>query len=448
MSSALDCNFYVSFYDDLENLKGKNAVDVNEHYINIGQSQGRVANKNELNDVVCKIIHFDSNTYSTANLSNDNVSNYKSKNPNMADGEWLNHFYNEPFGQLYRSNTIKIQNGNDLKKNANKWESMYIEIFNEIKFNANFYRSFYVLPAGVQNTRELKLNWLKNGLFNKEYPNIMYLNNNDNMIGVVQIILISKFGLDMAYLSGIRNEMHEYARANNISIPQGLVDETSILLFLFLNTGYQLRVFFNQNERKTYMDSCKLLYTNAIKSVKTLSQTTALGESNKEYVATSLQLAQAKQFVGVPIVKYVFSEINSLINIIKLSNELYINCSKKIYSSEDLTTVTNKIIRHEISNYDNPIINSMDFKIFVMSLVYNIFILNKGTDKEAYKNLVKTKSTELLTPLLNEAGVSDFSVTLEQDLDYILNNKQVIKLSYFKNVVMSVLAGLFTNIYS
>lgn len=447
-NSNLDCNFYVSFYDDLASLKGKNNVEINEHYINTGQAQGRIGNKNELNDVVSKIIHFDFNTYSTANLSSDNVSNFKTKAPNTADGEWLNHFYNEPFGQLYRSNSMKIQNGNDLKSIVNKWEAVYNEIFNDIKFNLAFYRSFYVLPNGVQNTRELKLHWLKNGMFNKQCPNLIYLNNSENMIGLVQIILISKFGLDMAYLSSMKNEMSDYARANGISMPQELVDETSALLFLFLNTGYQLRLFFNQNERKAYMDSRKLAYTNAVQSVKSLVQVNAMDVSNKEYIANSTALAQAKQFVGVPIVKQNFAEIASLMNIIQLTNEMYVNCSKKIYACEDLTMICDKIIKHEISNYDSPILNSMDFKIFVMSLVYNIFIANKGADKKAYCDLVKAKSIELLTPLLSGAGVVDFAVTLEQDLTFIVDNKQIVKLSYFKNIVMSIIAGLFMSTYS
>ena len=88
----MDCNFYVSFYPDLADLNKDDSVAVNEHYINVGKAQGRVVNKTELNALLAQILHFDLKTFTTANLSQDFVTNLANKYPETTDYSWFNYF--------------------------------------------------------------------------------------------------------------------------------------------------------------------------------------------------------------------------------------------------------------------------------------------------------------------------------------------------------------------
>jgi hypothetical protein len=442
----MDCNFYVSFYPDLADLDKNNSVVVNEHYINVGMAQGRVTNKSELNNILAKILHFDLKTFTTANLSPDNVTNLLDKYPDTKDDSWVNYYYNENTGNLYNIAKHRVINSNDIKLCSNKWEIIYSEIFKTINFNLEFYKSFYVIPSNITNTRHLKINWLKNGLFNKQYPNIQSLNTNENIVGLVQTILMTKFGLDMAHLSEMKNEMLEYASTHRIAIPPEVNDESRLLLFLFFNTAQQLRLFFNLNERTQYINERKTSYNNAIQSIKSLAHVQAIDTSNREYLVQELQLLKVIPFIGFPIIKGAFCEIISTLNIVKLTNNVFIDCFKKIQQVEDIKSVIIKIVNHEMTNYLTPVLNSMEMKIFVISLVYNLYIENK-VDKKVYLEFVKTKSIEILTELLTASGLQGFETVLESDMTFIIENKKIIKLSYAKNLAISFAAELFVNFF-
>ena len=441
----MDCNFYVSFYPDLADLNKDDSVAVNEHYINVGKAQGRVVNKTELNALLAQILHFDLKTFTTANLSQDFVTNLANKYPETTDDSWVNYFYNENTGNLYNIAKHRVINSNDIKICCNKWENIYNEIFRTIHFNLEFYKSFYVIPSNITNTRNLKINWLRNGLFSKQYPNMELLNNNENVVGIIQSILITKFGLDMAYLSEMKSEMLAYASTLKIVMPQELNDETGLLLFLFFNTAQPLRLFFNQNERTQYINENKTAYLNATQAVKDLAQIQAILNSNKEYINEEAQLSKVIPHTGLPFSKSEFHEIISVLNIIKLTNAVYVDCFKKIQHIEDLTLLIKKIVNHEMTNYINPVLNCMEIKIFVISLVYNLNIATKR-DKKIYLEFVKTKTIEILTDLFNEAGLQDFATLLENDINFIIENKKIIKLSYFKNLAFSVAAELYWNL--
>lgn len=58
-------------------------------------------------------------------------------------------------------------NNNDLKITSNEWDELVSEIFNVVNFSVVFYKSFYNIPSTITTVQDLKLHWLKTGLFLK-----------------------------------------------------------------------------------------------------------------------------------------------------------------------------------------------------------------------------------------------------------------------------------------
>jgi hypothetical protein len=235
----------------------------------------------------------------------------------------------------------------------------------------------------------------------------------------------------------------KYASHHSIVVPESITDENSILLFLFMNTGYQLRLFYNQNELDAYRTDNINKYNEALASVKSMTHVKALATSVKLYTAQTASLVKSKHIVvPVPIVKDLFININSVFNVIKLCNPTFLNCFKKISQNEDLMVIIPLLVKHELLNCDQPQLNSMEVKILVASLLYNLFISNKS-DSTLYANFVKEKSVELLSAMFNEAGLVDFSETLKQDVDFIVENKKVVKLCSLTNLIISLFFNAF-----
>lgn len=437
MSSNLDCKFYTSFYEDLSSLADSTDLKINEHYLMIGKIQGRAANKKELDDMIASIVRFDYDVYKNTNLSYELD---KTLNNTFLNLDCMEHYYNETTGNLYKCNRFRILNNNDIKIVLNEWEGIYKKIFDLVDFDLFFYKSFYEIPASITTLQDLKIHWLKNGLFSGQKPNLKSLNENINIIGNIQSLLIKEFNLDMTYLSSYKSIMMDYAVKHNIVVPSSL-DETNVLLYLFFNTGYQLRLFFSQNEYDVYKSERIQQYNSAVVAIKSLNQKLALDMAVKSYALQDLKLSKVKSVEVIPIIKEAFSNIISLSNIIKLSNEDFLNCFKKIYNVQDLMVAIKLIVSHELTNYLSPELNSMEVKILVTSLVYNTYIQDK-VDSEIYASFVKDKSIEILTLLFKDAGLTDFETVLAQDVAFVIDNKKVIKLSYLKNKALSVLSHM------
>lgn len=439
MSSSLDCDFYKSFYSDTNWLSS--SISINEHYLNVGKPQGRVANQSELNELLCLILNFDCNVYSTANLSFDLKTNLKTKFNFSTNDQSINHYYGQN-GNLLSTPKFRVINGNDLKYISNFWENIYIKIFDAINFNLLFYKTFYDIPDGISNLRDLQLHWLKKGLFMGQKPNLKSLNDNENLIGVIQGILIKNFGLDMAFLAQYKTDMINYMQNNGMEV-QNIEDETSLLIYLLLNSGYELRLFFNSNELDDYKKTRSEQYDEAIKSVKNSTYKKAIATNDKIYDTRSLELIKATPKMNIlPVQKTPFADIISMQNIVKLSNEIVINCFKKLYNKEDLTEIITIMIKHALNNCLEPVVNSMEVKILVTSVVYNAYIVNK-VDSKLYKDLVKEKSVQIITTLFKEQNMVDFEAVLEQDVNFLLENKKIMKLSYLKNALIKVAVETF-----
>jgi hypothetical protein len=441
MSSQLDCAFYTSFYDDLSSLAGATKLEITEHYLNIGKAQGRVANNDELVSVMSSILNFNPDLYSVANLSYQLDKSLK--DTFVGKNDWYQHFYSSPNGNLYIASRYRVINNNDLKITSNEWDELVSAIFDIVHFSVVFYKSFYNIPSTITTVQDLKIHWLKNGLFLKQHPNLQSFTDNRDVIGDIQAMLIDKFKLNMAFLANYKADMMKYASHHSIVVPESITDENSILLFLFMNTGYQLRLFYNQNELDAYRTDNINKYNEALASVKSMTHVKALATSVKLYTAQTASLVKSKHIVvPVPIVKDLFININSVFNVIKLCNPTFLNCFKKISQNEDLMVIIPLLVKHELLNCDQPQLNSMEVKILVASLLYNLFISNKS-DSTLYANFVKEKSVELLSAMFNEAGLVDFSETLKQDVDFIVENKKVVKLCSLTNLIISLFFNAF-----
>lgn len=437
--SPLDCKFYTSFYPDLASLVGCTELEINEHYLTIGKAQGRVANQAELDVLVASMLRFDTDVYSSINLS---FALDKTLKASFPKANWLNHYYNPQNGNLFVNNRFRVMNHNDLRMVSNRWDEIYEKIYRAVDFNLIFYRSFYEIPAGINMLQDLKRSWLENGIFAGQKPNLKALNENINVLGNIQTLLMNEYQLDMAFLGAYKNIMMDYAAKHAIVVPPALTDENSILLFLLFNTGYQLRLFFNQNEYDRHKEERIKQYNDAIAAIKAMTYKPMLDAAAKAYAVKDLQLSKVKAIVDVPIVKDEFSNIISLMNVVRLSNEDFLNCFKKISGiQDDLAAVIKLIVLHELTNCVNPELNSMEVKILVASLVYNIFIANK-TDSAEYAKFVQDKSVEILTAMFKEKGLTDFETVLVQDIALVLESKKVVKMSYIKNRLMNTAGHL------
>ena len=445
MSSNLDCAFYTSFYSDVSYLK--DTIDINEHYLKVGNPQGRVANETELHDLVATLTHFDDNTYTSANLCGDLMKNLKDKwTDKTTKKQWIQHYYDENNGNLKNMNRLRVINNNDLKRISNLWDNIYNKIFDIVNFNFLFYKTFYTIPSNITNLRDLQLQWLKNGVFMGQMPNLRSLNEKDNIIGKIQILLIESFNLDMSFIASYKNDMMNYMKHNSIPMLE-IADENTFLLYLFLNTGYKLRLFFNENERAKYVEDRQKQYNDAIENVKNGTYKKMIDANNKLYDSESIVLMKASHKNAkeiIPIVPNNFNDIISVQNIIKHSNTLVVDCFMKLYNKDNLTEVVMTMVMNELKNCLEPVINSMELKIFVTSIVYNVFIKDK-TSSLLYKGLVKEKSVEILNAIFKEYGIedSDSLAALEQDVTFLMDNKKIVKLSYLSNVVTKLFIEAF-----
>lgn len=440
MSSSLDCAFYTSFYSDVAALT--DSIDINEHYLNVGKLQNRVANESELQEVVSMLTHFDDNIYSTANLSFTLVNNLKNQFPDLSTKtQWVKHYYES---NLQIVDKYRIINNNDLKYISNLWDNIHNKIFEVVNFNLLFYKTFYTIPNNIHNVRDLQSFWFKNGIFMGQKPNLHSLNEKMNIIGMMQILLIEKFGLDLSFIAGYKSCMIDYMLNNSLPI-LNIADETSFLLYLFLNTGYKLRLFFNKNDLDKYIANRKKQHDDAIKSIKDGTYKKMIELNNKSYNSESISLMKLvpKKEI-IPIELNSFSDIINVKNIIKLSNITVVDCFMKLYNKDNLTDVIITMVINELKNCLEPIVNSMELKILVISVVYNMFMKDKTTSI-LYKGLVKEKSIEIITAIFQayEITDSDSIAAIEQDVSFIMENKKIIKLLYLSNIITKIIVELF-----
>lgn len=442
MSSGLDCAFYRSFYSDVSSLPDN--MSVNEHYLNVGKREGRVSNATELHELVAQLTNFDQSVYINANLAFNLQKTLGEQFPDLSvKQKSIEHYYGAT-GNLNTCTRFRVLNNNDLTQISNLWESIYNKIFESVHFNPLFYHTFYAIPAGITNVRDLQLYWLKQGVFAGQMPNLDSLNNNVDVIGAIQVLLIQQYHLDMAYIASYKSDMVNYMKRNSLPMEE-MADENRMLLFLFLNTGYKLRLFFNENERNLCMEKRRKQYDEAIESIKKGVYKKKLESNAKAYDAESVILMKAKPKKEiVPLVPNNFADIISVKNIIKLSNPVVVECYMKLYKMESLTDVVITMVKNELKNCLEPIVNSMELKILVTSVVYNVFIKDK-VDSLLYKGLVKEKSVEILIAIFKEYGIEDESTlaALVQDVDYLMQNKQVIKLSYVANMMTKLMVEAF-----
>ena len=200
---------------------------------------------------------------------------------------------------------------------------------------------------------------------------------------------------------------------------------------------------FNNNDLENCKTERREQYNKAVESVKNTTYKQLIAENDKIYDTKSCALIKSTpKYLSVPILKSPFEEIISMTNVVKLSNEVVINCFKKIHNKEDLTEVITLIVKHELSNSLNPVINSMELKILVTSIVYNAYIVNK-VDSKLYKEMVHEKSVKIISDLFSEQNMTDFNTVLVQDINFIIENKKIIKLSYLKNVLIKLAIETF-----
>ena len=422
----LDHAFYASFYEDLAGVSDK--FKIFEHYINIGKAQGRVANKNEFAELMCELTSFDVNIYSNLNLAFDFKNSLKEKNPGFNSKiQWLSHFFGEDgkSGNLRDINRYRIKNSNELLEFNNEWNELHKAIDTALKFDHVFYSKYYDVPA-AETRYDLFIHWLTTGLFLGYAPNEKCLFDNKKVLNDVMEILIKK-KVDINYITNEYTKiMESYFTLSNMNIIPNLgnVEKT---LFLFLNSGFKLRLFFNENERKNYIDKHMKEYENANTAIKQMK----VNDFNK---VIKLEFEKSKYVLEKYMKQVIFKDeklkllpiksLNSLANLKHLTNAKFIENFKKCHNLSSMVDVAIKVLKHELNRYEKIDVNSMEIKNFILNFVYNANLADKK-DKYEYIEFVKNMSIEIMKKVMSNETLMN---TIEKDVEFLITNKKIIKL--------------------
>jgi hypothetical protein len=444
--NSLDCDFYTSFYSDLQSIKS-DKFKLHEHYLEKSKTENRIANVTEFGSVICDLVKFEPSVYLNFNLPCELDKSLKEKFPHFkSDLECFEHFYHETKNcNLRDTNRFRIKNANDIQMINNKWNALYKAIDNKVKFDLSFYVRYYDIPCVISSRFDVFMYWLNTGLFLGDVPNEHYLLEKDKLINEI-IEIFAKHLVDINYIHNeYLNVMVQFMKVNKTPVLPNL-ENVKNTLFLFLNTGFKLRLFFNSNERVKYIDTNTEMIQNAKIAMQTLKTNEFREKSNAEY-------AKQKKLLNVKKEKVKFADeevkllkpekLNSIFNLKKLTDKDFIEKFKKCHNLSELKDVAMKIISHEIKRYNDLDINSMEIKKFVVNLIYNMNKANK-TNKSEYLILVKNIVVDIMNTLVNDANLVE---KVLQDVEFIVSNKQIVSLSKMVYKAMLLVAPVVYSLF-
>lgn len=433
VQDEIDYDFYASFYEDLKGLAG-DKFKLHEHYLKIGKDQGRVVNTECLAKQLCDLLHFDADIYANLNLGVSLRFTIKEHNPNNKNVmDVLNHLK----WSVSDVNRYRIKNSNDLLEVNNEWNGLYKAIDERVKFDLAFYTQYYDIPVPQTSRMNVFLYWVCNGLFLGQAPNEMYLFEKDKLFNDVMEVLV-KNNVDINYITNEYSEiMNTFMTTNNLPVISNL-GQVENMVYLFMNTGNRLRLFLNANERNEYIELHKNEYSLAEEAIKTLKKDELLKKVNAEYDKKTAKLVRIEKNVqfAESVVKLLDAKmLNSVSNLKKLTDKKFLEKFKKCHGLEKMGDVALKLLSHEMKKYENLDKKSMEVKHFIVNFMYNANIDDKK-DKNEYMATIKQMSMDLIKTVLSNPELES---TIEQDIEFFITNKKIIKLCKLAYTLMPLL---------
>lgn len=436
ISSELDPVFYAEFFG-LSHL-GDDVVKIAEHYLAVGKPNNYVANKEQMEYALTRLLGFDASLYGSVNLA----WNFKQVLKNMltpADKYGLTHFFGSE-GNLLCRPVERVYNEVGLNAFNNKWNELYIEIDKHFEFDETFYKSFYCVPESITTRLELFEHWLKHSLFEGHSPNLKWVGTNAFIFELTKVL--QRMNIDLNYITNTYLEpMKAHALANNVDT--GALSNMELSLFLFLNVGKQLRVFFNEPERKLYVEVNQKKYVDAIEVIKKGKQLEQMGVVAQSYAKDMQKVKRAERaFKDGKLVKTSVALLKKNVKIVTSDN--FIAMFKKynaIPEATPLVDVIGKLIKHVLHNVEKGSageLNNLDVKNFATSVIFNVFIKDRK-DKNEYMAFVKATAKDVLHVVFDELQVPFTIESLVQDIEFLITNKQLIKLYKIATIVSTLL---------
>lgn len=441
--STFDPVFYRNFYD-LSAAEYADNAKVYEYYCSKGKALGHVANEVEMKNKLATLINFDSEMYSQVNLSFDNKPlgvTFPAANKDTMISHFMNHYFAPESGNLHCNARQRLCNVNELAVNNNEWANLMIAIDNAVKFDCDFYVSMYDVPVNLETRLGAFMHWVSCGIFLEYMPNASYFDVTKSMVNDVNSAL-NAAGVDMDYIEKMDGaQMIKFCSDNNIVMPAKL-SSIAKNLFLFFNAGQKLRVFFSKAQCERVKAEHKKMYSDGVAVLKEQPQMydMVVAKTLAEFNKCAAEIKRKTPIFANPAIKALTSDMLNTIKTIRkfAASDFIANFAKcNNLSLDALENVVEVLCKRlavrvkDVTNVDMPV-----FREFVLNLVYNVFATNKKKQltKEEYTNFIKNFACDMLVQLQTNLERSK----LIADLEFLIENKKLIKLGKLAVTVMSM----------
>lgn len=457
---SLDLAFYASFYS-LSAIKD-DAVKLREHFLTIGKKKEYFPNKAAADVAIAKVISFDGEIYANLNIAFDNMNHSLRHARSMETvPHCLDHFYNPDHGNLYHFKHVsRVCNELELVKHASKWEKLHMDLMKAVEFDEQFYAMFYEIPAHINTRNELFMHWLRTTMHIGHLPSKKYLAHEASVVVDVQRVL-NQHHVDMHYIESVAKGVMEMYAGTVLKIDLGSVKDASKMLFLLFNVGEKMRVYFNESEYLSTVQRKRDQFNDATEKVKLNSYKAVIEKAEVAY-AKELALAKssATKMKDVPLVKIGVDSIADNMRMLKhIVSDQFIEQFEKSHHMQPIVrgeSDKEKVKDHVCIQIVKKVLNNLKFeklddlnsgsvKQFVVSFLFNLLLKlrsdknEKPLSKEEYIELVKAKSIAVLEQVYQAIGVVFSAESLKKDIEFIIANKQFIKLYKLSSMVLTLI---------
>lgn len=459
----LDLAFYASFYS-LSAIKD-DPVKLREHFLTIGKQKGYFPNKDYADIAIAKVISFDGEIYANLNIAFDNMTLSLRKARKMETvPHCLAHYYDPVHGNLYHFKHVsRVANELELVKHVSKWEKLYSDLMNAVEFNEQFYSMFYEIPAHIETRNQLFMHWLKHSMHIGHLPSKKYLQQDNSVIVDVQRIL-NQHHIDMHYIESVSRGVMEMYAGTVLKLDLGNVKDASKMLYLLFNAGEKMRIYFNESEYVATVQRKRDQFADATEKVKLDNYKTTIEKAESAY-AKELAIAKSSAFKlkDTLLVKISVDGVADNMRMLKhIVSDQFIEQFEKSHNVQSLVrseagaeadaskvndTVCIQIVKKVLNNLKFEKLDDLNcgaVKQFVVSFLFNLLIkmrsdkTEKQLSKEEYLELVKVKSIAVLEAVYQLIGVVFTSEALKKDIEFIIANKQFIKLYKLSSMVLTL----------
>lgn len=444
-NEQFDVKTYMEIYKEFNS-----EAEATTHFIETGRMENRIKNKNELIETLCKILHFDEVMYLHVNLQGDN---FKPINEMVMSGMNALRLKNAKILKAgcehYVSKlsqdftTMQIINSYTVQLYKNKSAALWSAIDTYLNFDETYYANYYMVKDTIYDRKQLFIEWLTKGLYKGEIPNVKYVDS-DKVIQDVKIALMNA-GVDMDFIEKQYDAMMlQYCLSVNPEdqLLTSLSGKDRVVYTFFLSFA-QLHLFFNQNELTQYNVDMKKMYESAMEVIRSCKVDSYLITSAKKYDDDlKLLIASQVKFKDTKLSKLSSVALQTVSFIRTVTDANFLNTFKKHngietegdFKKDLILAIAQKIIKEsKISNSNAQIIQ------LVINLIYNSNLdIRKARkmSKKEYLDSIKTTSIEILSNILSDAESRAENGTLEADINYFIESKNILKLTKLFNIIL------------